>query len=153
MSTTQFDSRRKPRQLPSPIFRNFGVPDLNAVPETPASAATQAGFFTPSAAAPAAPSLTLTASTGEAAVAEPTPEPEVIDIEGAEVEALQPTAPAAVDVGEAAPPLVTASAVASGTEGMGVEEQNAALTTSPGGIAMGSIGKSTLIGSLSGFLN
>lgn len=153
MSTTQFDSRRKPRQLPSPIFPNFAAPDLNAVPETPASTGTPAGFFTPSAAAPAAPSLTLTASTAGPAVAEPTPEPEVIDIEGAEVEALPPTAPAAVDVGEAAPPLVTASAVASGTEGMPVEEQNAALTTSPGGIAMGSIGTSTPIDPLAGCPN
>lgn len=143
MSTTQFDSRRKPRQLPSPIFPNFALPEFNAAPATPASAATAAGFFTPSAAAPAVPTLTLTASTANAAVVEPTPEPEVVDLEGAAVEALPPTVPAAVDVGEAAPPLVTATAVASGTGGVSVEEQNAAVTTSPGGIAMGSIGKCT----------
>ena len=162
MSTTQFDSRRKPRQLPFPIFPNAAArfrnsnlapataeePTSPTTPTSPAASASTSfstGFFTPSAAAVAAtPQVTLTASSAQAVVAEPTAAPAAAEMVGAEVqvEAQPATFPAAVDVTQAAPPLVTASAVASGPDTTVVAEQSAAVSTSPGGIAMGAIGMS-----------
>lgn len=138
MSTTQFDDRRKPRQAPSSIRPDppARLQNTDPAPATPASTSLSTGFFTPSAAA--APQVTLTASSATAAVATPTPTPVA-----AQVADLPSTVQPVVEVDAAAPPLVTGAAAASGT-GTTVEEPNSAVTMSPGGVAMGSIGKNPL---------
>lgn len=68
------------------------------------------------------------------------------DLAAAEVPDQVATVPemdvAGVGIAEVVTPLVAGTAVASATQSMVAEPQSAAVTTSPSGIAMGSIGKS-----------
>lgn len=148
MSTAQ-SPQRNPRQtllVPGPAYSDIplGLLNVDPAPSIPSSSST-AGFFTLPAAVPAAPKATLTALNPLAAMAEPTPTPEVVEVpeQVATVPEMEVNEVdvAAVDVTEMATLVVTSTAVATGTQSAVAEPQTSAVTTSPGSIAMGSIGR------------
>lgn len=156
MSTAQ-SLQRKPLQtfvVSAPGYPDIPPRLLNGdpaalTPTTVSTTSSTAAFSTPSAAVPVTPKETPTASSPPTAVADATLAPEPVAAElpekvvtvSADMD-LDDTDVVGVNVTEMATPVATGTAVASGTQSAVAEPQNAAVTMSPGGIAMGSIGRS-----------